>query len=431
MLNRVTYKFTLDLRRPTIAKLKVVNGDTANTFEITVKDAGAAITLDPDLHKVIAVFERADGQIYTQDASTGLSFTAAGVVTIDVRPASFRTGTNTVKLQIYKRESSTDEEYPLLLTTYEQVFTARMEAIPEAGAPNAPSQLPMLEQLIADAGDAVDACEAATAAANEAASSANAAAAAAAAAATDADNAANAAWIRVDACNIALANVSDATNAANQAASSANQAANVANEAAAAANEAERDAGHAAQAATIAANSANTAATAANTAAQGANAARIAANNAESAATSAALVADSAARNADTKAAEAETAAAAANAAANAANAAATAATAAMPVIINVRDITWNEDYTAGNGYADVDIDAIMTAVGNGAIVMMDVPHENIRMYYSLKDGGDIGFSSARLVPLSTIQFWFALLYKVPNETACRVSIRMRTVSST
>ena len=204
----LTQYFDLDIVKPSLNRLRLVNGDTANTFVITIKENGAAVTLDATLHKIIAVFKRADGEVYTQDATTGLSFTTGGVVTIELRPASFRTGTNKITLQIYKRESSSATEYPLLLTTQEQSFNARAQAIPDAGAPNAPSQLPMLEQIIHDAGEAVTNCNTATA---------------------DAENAANAAWIRVDACDIALANVLEATTAANNAASSASDAAGTLN----------------------------------------------------------------------------------------------------------------------------------------------------------------------------------------------------------
>lgn len=200
--------FQLDVSVPAIKRLRLVNGDTANQFVITVTNNKAPVTLDASLHKVIAVFKRADGQIYTQDASCGVSFTTGGVVTIDVRPASFRTGTNKITLQIYKRENTSATEYPLLLTTQEQPFNARAAAIPEAGAPNAPSQLPMLEQIIHDAGEAVTACNNATAAANDAAAAANSAASAA----------------------------NSAASSANSAASSANNAASAANDAAAAAN---------------------------------------------------------------------------------------------------------------------------------------------------------------------------------------------------
>lgn len=167
----LTQYFDLDIVKPSLNRLRLVNGDTANTFVITIKENGAAVTLDATLHKIIAVFKRADGEVYTQDATTGLSFTTGGIVTIDLRPASFRTGTNKITLQIYKRESSSATEYPLLLTTQEQCFNARAQAIPDAGAPNAPSQLPMLEQLISDA-------RTATTGANNAADAANAAAAA-------------------------------------------------------------------------------------------------------------------------------------------------------------------------------------------------------------------------------------------------------------
>lgn len=144
----LTQYFDLDIVKPSLNRLRLVNGDTANTFVITIKENGAGVTLDATLHKIIAVFRRADGEVYTQDATTGLSFTTGGIVTIDLRPASFRTGTNKITLQIYKRENSSATEYPLLLTTQEQTFNARAQAIPDSGAPNAPSQLPMLEQYV-------------------------------------------------------------------------------------------------------------------------------------------------------------------------------------------------------------------------------------------------------------------------------------------
>lgn len=140
--------FQLDVSVPAIKRLRLVNGDTANQFVITVTNNKAPVTLDASLHKVIAVFKRADGQVYTQDANTGVSFTTSGVVAVDVRPASFRTGTNTICLQIYKREDSSATVYPLLLTTQEQQFNARSAAIPESGAPISPSQYPMLERYV-------------------------------------------------------------------------------------------------------------------------------------------------------------------------------------------------------------------------------------------------------------------------------------------
>ena len=188
-------RFKLDIKKPTSPQLRVVNGDTANTFVITVQDDGNSVTLDTTLHKIIAVFTRADGQVYTQDADTGVSFTSGGVVTIIVRPASFRTGTNRVCLQIYKRENSSATEYPLLCTTSEAKFSARAQAIPDSGAPNAPSQLPMLEGLIEDAQEAISDCEDATDAANDAADAAN-----------DAADAANAA---AEALNTMLDNIDD------------------------------------------------------------------------------------------------------------------------------------------------------------------------------------------------------------------------------
>lgn len=242
---RCVHEFVLDFRRPTIKRLETVNGDTANTFVITLKDKGKSVTLDQSLHKIIAVFTRADGQIYTQDASTGVTFTTTGIVTVEVYSSSFRTGMNNVKIQLYKRGSSSNTTYPLLLTSYEQTFNGRAAAIPEAGAPNAPSQLPMLEQIIHDAGEAVTNCNTATAAANEAAtsannaaSSANSAASAANSAAVDANLAAAEASANADTAREAAADAMMAETAALEAANAANAAATAATTAAAAATEA-------------------------------------------------------------------------------------------------------------------------------------------------------------------------------------------------
>ena len=167
---KLTQRFTLDFRQKNLVDLHVVNGDTANEFVITLKNKGAAVSLNPaNLYKVIAVFTRADGRIYTQDADTGVSFTTAGVVTISVNPSSFRTGSNTIKLQVYARESADQTTYEDLLTTGEARFKAVAEAIPGGDAPNSPSQLPMLEQLIADAVAATAEARAATAEAQAAA----------------------------------------------------------------------------------------------------------------------------------------------------------------------------------------------------------------------------------------------------------------------
>lgn len=187
MLN--VFKFKLDLKRQqSILINRTVNGDTAVQFQITVTDGGTPVTLDADLNKVLAIFRRSDNQVYVQDAETGLSFSGS-VVTINVRPASFRAGRNSVELQIYTRPNSQATSWPDLVTTEQGLFNVRANTLTGDG-PNAPSQLPMLEQLIHDAGVAVGNCNTATTAANAAAGSANAAATSANNAATAANNAA-------------------------------------------------------------------------------------------------------------------------------------------------------------------------------------------------------------------------------------------------
>ncbi len=168
------YKLTLDIKRQQNVTIhRTVVGDTAVIFEIKVTDGGVPVLLDAVLNKVIAVFERPDHRVYTQDKDTGVSFVdGTSTVTIAVSPASFRAGRNTIELQIYTREQETDEVYPDLVTTEKGIFNARAATL-RADAPNAPSQLPMLEQLIADAQAAVAAANAAAGAANAAAASIN------------------------------------------------------------------------------------------------------------------------------------------------------------------------------------------------------------------------------------------------------------------
>lgn len=145
-----TQRFELDIKKPTYPSLSVVNGDTANVFVVKITDDGKEVELSTTLHKVVAVFTRSDGQKYAQDADSGLSFNEYGEVTINVRPASFRTGKNRIVLQVYEREDSSATTYPLLCTTCEAEFMARSAAL-DGDAPNAPPQLPMLEKLIAEA----------------------------------------------------------------------------------------------------------------------------------------------------------------------------------------------------------------------------------------------------------------------------------------
>lgn len=158
------YTIKIDLRRPTIGKIPgIVNGDTANTFTFLLTDNGKPVALDPDLNKLIAVFNRSDGKVYTQDADTGLSIddASAGKIVLDVYASSFTAGKNTVELQVYSRENTTEDVYPDLLTSAYVEFTARKATLTDEGE-NVPSQLPMLERLIVDTRDAIGDCEDAT-----------------------------------------------------------------------------------------------------------------------------------------------------------------------------------------------------------------------------------------------------------------------------
>ncbi len=147
MFERCVQYFTLDFVKPTATRLSVVDGDTANEFVIKLTNDDQPVELDQDLHMIVAVFQRADGQIYTQDKFSDLSFTSAGVVTIDLYPTSFCPGVNTITLQVYKRESTDTDTYDLRQTTYEQRFRGRMDPVtsdPESAFP----QLPLIAELI-------------------------------------------------------------------------------------------------------------------------------------------------------------------------------------------------------------------------------------------------------------------------------------------
>ena len=145
--NRCIQEFQLDFVKPTATRLVVVDGDTANTFRIKLTSADQPITLDPDLHAIVAVFQRADGQIYTQDSTSGLTFTATGVVTIDLYSTSYRPGPNVLTLQLYKRASTETDTYDLRQTTYEQRFNARLDPMTSDPTSSFP-QLPLIAELI-------------------------------------------------------------------------------------------------------------------------------------------------------------------------------------------------------------------------------------------------------------------------------------------
>lgn len=144
-----------------------MNGDTANVFVITVTDDDTPIAIDSSLNRVIAVFHRSDGSVYTQDSTSGVSISNTGDVVIDVSASSFSTGKNSVELQIYTRETQGSTTYKDLITTQYAEYVARAATLVGEGE-TAPSQIPMLEQLITDAQGAIDAAEEATAAAQEA-----------------------------------------------------------------------------------------------------------------------------------------------------------------------------------------------------------------------------------------------------------------------
>lgn len=188
------HTFQLDIKKSTPYRLRnLVTGDTANTFVIQLTDDDVKMSLSSTLNKLIAVFTRADGQVYTQDADTGVSFAEDGIVTIELLDTSYGTGENSLEIQVYERDDAEDEEYPHLVTTQPAFFSGRAARL-RFGSDTMPSQMPMLEALIYAAREIIaQSPESATQAANAAAEAANEAAEAASGAASAANDAADAA----------------------------------------------------------------------------------------------------------------------------------------------------------------------------------------------------------------------------------------------
>lgn len=188
------HSFKLDIKKSTPYRLRnLVTGDTANTFVVQLTDDDEIIGLSSTLNKIIAVFTRADGQVYTQDADTGVSFAEDGIVTIELLDTSYGTGENSLEIQVYERDDAEDEEYPHLVTTQPAFFSGRAARL-RFGSDTMPSQLPMLEALIYAAREIVSQSpQSATQAALDAAAEATLVAQGARLATTAANNAADAA----------------------------------------------------------------------------------------------------------------------------------------------------------------------------------------------------------------------------------------------
>ena len=322
-----TFEFSLDIKRQSNVLInRVVSDDTAVVFTIHVTDNGEPVDLDTDYNKVLAVFRRADGAVYVADNAVAVS---NSVVTVNVHPAYFSAGRNSIELQIYTRAQTTDTVYPDLITTEKALFNARKATLVGEGA-TAPSQLPMLEQIIVDAQTAVTNCNAAKTAANAAATNANE---------------------KASAANTAAAN-------ANDAASNANAKATTANSAATAANAAASNADAKATAANAAATNANEKASAANTAASSANTAASSANAAAAFAHEEALLADAKAQDA-------------ANAAA-----AALAAIATMPFfVVHVVEMEYSNNAYQGFAQESANDISAAYAAGKRFIVLLPLPN--------------------------------------------------------
>ena len=148
MLN--TYEITVDIKKPTMSRIRLVTGDTANLFIIRVQDDGDdydfyQTELNDGMIRIIPVFTRSDGEVYTQ--TDGLTIQSDGRIRLFVHSTSYTTGANSLKLQIYEKDINTDAVYKWLLTTPEILFSASAAAI-DGDPSTAPSQLPMLEDLI-------------------------------------------------------------------------------------------------------------------------------------------------------------------------------------------------------------------------------------------------------------------------------------------
>lgn len=143
---RVT-NITLDIRRSTGQMPKMVEGDTANRFIVTLTDNGTALDLT-GLH-VRAVFRRSDGHVVyksDEDSENPLSVTAAtGVVTIDVPNGAYRDGKNELEIQVL--DSSIYGRSSVMITSAKLEFYAR-NCLMTDEAVQASVEFPILAQLI-------------------------------------------------------------------------------------------------------------------------------------------------------------------------------------------------------------------------------------------------------------------------------------------
>ena len=144
---RVT-NIDLDIRRSTGQKIRMVEGDTANQFVISLYDNGTALDLT-NLH-VRVVFRRSDGHVvYQSDTDNNLSYhttlaAASGKVTVDVSPGSFCDGKNELEVQIMQ---GSGDIQTTLITSAKLEFMAR-NCLMTDDATLSSAEYPILNQLI-------------------------------------------------------------------------------------------------------------------------------------------------------------------------------------------------------------------------------------------------------------------------------------------
>lgn len=104
---RKTFNITLDVSTPLATEeFRVKQGDTGNTFVITLQDDGVAVNLTNC--RVVALFTKGDRLAmqdnWTDDGGVTISGDSSNIVTIDLFNGSFVPGLNECELQIYSGE---------------------------------------------------------------------------------------------------------------------------------------------------------------------------------------------------------------------------------------------------------------------------------------------------------------------------------------
>lgn len=164
MVNK-TFELTIDLKRPmSNREFELVGEDSGNIIICNLFDDGQPLNLTGC--RVCAVFAKRNGTAL-QDSADGSITISSNKVTINLKSASYSTGTTECELQIYS-SSSASSGTDTLVTTARFNFGCRA-AIFGSETASSTSEYPFLVNLLNSTEGAVRDCNAATQRANEAA----------------------------------------------------------------------------------------------------------------------------------------------------------------------------------------------------------------------------------------------------------------------